>query len=180
MADKANRPVAYLGLGANLGDRLHAMRAAIHALGAHSAINLDLASDVASLYESDPIGGPPGQGPYLNSVVRVSTTLTPHELLDTVLSIEASLGRVRRQAWEARVIDIDLLLYDDLIVSDDGLSLPHPRLHERRFVLEPLAEIAGEVVHPVLKLPISELARRARAEATDQRVTILAGPTWPQ
>ena len=171
---------AYLALGSNLGDRLGAMCAAVHALSSHRSIELDLSKDVASLYESDPIGGPPGQGPYLNSVVRVSTTLTPHELLDTVLSIEASLGRTRRDHWEPRVIDIDILLYDDLVINDDHLTVPHPHLHERRFVLDPLAELAGDVVYRGLKLSISELARRARAEAAGQRVTILARSTWPR
>ena len=178
MPNEAEAGVVYLGLGSNLGDRLAAMRAAVRALDDHPRIRMDFEDGLASLYETSPVGGPADQGAYLNSAIRVFATLAPRELLDVILSIERTLGRVRRQAWEARVIDIDLLLYDDLIVSDDGLSLPHPRLHERRFVLEPLAEIAGEVVHPVLKLPISELARRARNEATDQRVTILAGPTW--
>ncbi|MGD2109043.1 MAG: 2-amino-4-hydroxy-6-hydroxymethyldihydropteridine diphosphokinase [Phycisphaerae bacterium] len=137
---------AYLGLGSNLGDRLTTMRAAVTALGSHPKIELDATRDVASLYESEPVGGPPDQGHYLNSAVRVKTSLTPHELLDVVQSVESSLGRTRGERWAARTIDIDILLYDNLTINDDRLTVPHPRLHERDFVCDPLGELSGEIV----------------------------------
>ena len=170
---------AYLALGANLGDRECTMRLAIEVMNRHPSIKIDLASGVASLYESDAVGGPPDQGPYLNSVVRISTTLVPHELLDVVLSIEADLGRTRHERWEARTIDIDMLLFDDLIMTDERLTLPHPRLHERSFMLEPLAELAGDLIHPVLGLSISDLAQRVRDAFPGPRTTRISSPTWP-
>ena len=139
---------AYLGLGSNLGDRLVAMRAAIQALDDHPRIRVDFERGVAPLYETGPVGGPPGQGPFLNSAVRVGTTLSGMDLLCALLSIEESLGRMRGDRWDARIIDIDLLLFADLVVNGENLSIPHPRMHTRRFVLDPLAEIAGAKLCP--------------------------------
>lgn len=177
MTDDATRVTAYLGLGSNLGDRLSAMRRAVSTLDDQARVQVDFETGVASLYETSPVGGPPGQSPFLNSVVRIFTTLSAPDLLDAVMSIETSLGRVRRRRWGERAIDIDLLLYDNLTINDPNLSLPHPHLHERRFVLEPLARIAGEVLHPTLKLTIGDLARRRRDSAS-QAVRRVAGPEW--
>jgi 2-amino-4-hydroxy-6-hydroxymethyldihydropteridine diphosphokinase len=154
------------------------MQSAVSALDAHPQIRVDFQAGIASLYETSPVGGPPDQKAYLNSAIRVTTTLSPEELLSAVLSIEKSLGRERKQRWEARIIDIDLLLYDDVVIEDDALSLPHPRLHERRFVLGPMAEIAGTVVHPVLKLTIADLAESLRTTRPHQMVTSIAEPQW--
>ena len=126
---------SYLALGSNQNDRLANMRAAIMALNAHAQIRVDFETGIAALYETTPVGVCHSQPLYLNSAVRVSTSLAPQALLQAILSIEDSLGRVRRRRGEQRVIDIDLLLYSDLIIEDGDLSLPHPRLHERRFVL---------------------------------------------
>ncbi|UCC32564.1 MAG: 2-amino-4-hydroxy-6-hydroxymethyldihydropteridine diphosphokinase [Phycisphaerales bacterium] len=179
MPNEADTATAYLGLGSNLGDRLAALRAAVFAMDSHPQIRVDFETGTASLYETAPVGGPSDQGPFFNSAVRVTTTLTPMELLRTVLSIEESSGRVRRQRWEARVIDIDLLLYEDLATDDRAPSVPHPRLHKRRFVLEPLAEIACDIIHPVLKLTIADLARRCRAGEPAEWVVLVGGPRWP-
>ena len=180
MRNGPDTATAYLGLGSNLGDRLAALRAAVFAVDSHPQIRVDVETGTASLYETAPVGGPSNQGPFFNSAMRVVTTLTPMELLHVVLSIEESLGRVRRQRWEARVIDIDLLLYEDHVTDDRAPSLPHPRLHKRRFVLEPLAEIACHVVHPVLKLTIADLARRCRAGEPAESVVLVGGPRWPR
>ncbi len=178
MPDSATPATAYLGLGSNLGDRLAAMRAAIHALDRHSSVDVDLDRGVSSLYETSPVGGPAGQGPYLNSCIRVETTMSPHELMDAAQAIEASLGRVRQQRWGPRVIDIDLLLFGDVVVNDERLSVPHPRLHERRFVLEPLAEIAGEVPHPLLQITIADLAARCRVDPTGTVAMVTPAGEW--
>ena len=190
MSRAAGRATAYLGLGSNLGDRLAAMRAAVAALCAHPEIHVDVDAGVASLYETAPVGAGARQPNYYNSAVRVETSLAPAELLETLLAIETSLGRARRQhssppgssmdhhRSEARIIDIDLLLYDDLIRSDGILTLPHPRLHERRFVLEPLAEIAGRRLHPVRRVTIVSLARKLVSRSTDGAIVQVAPRGW--
>ena len=102
MSDVTSRATAYLGLGSNLGDRRAAMRAAVLALDADPRIRVDFEGGIASLYETSPVGGPAGQEAYLNSVVRITTRLSPRDLLGTVTSIEARMGRVRRQRWGDR------------------------------------------------------------------------------
>ncbi len=157
MPSSPDSPVtAYIALGSNLGDRAATIEAARQAMHRPPAIRTVRCSQ---LIETDPIGIP-GQGPYLNGVTEVSTTLRPEPLLELLLSIERSLGRVRSQTderWGPRIIDLDLILYADRIIELPGLSIPHPRMHERRFVLEPLARIAPDAVHPVLKATASQL-----------------------
>ncbi len=188
---------AYLGLGSNLGGRLAAMRAAVSALDGNPRIRVDLPCGVGSLYESPAVvlrdeprvlparrdvgslrSSQDDQPPYLNSAVRVETTLSPAELMRTALDIEASLGRVRRRRWEPRIIDIDLLLYEKLVLSDKDLTLPHPRMHQRRFVLEPHAEIAGDLLHPTLHATIAVLARDLAAGGQGGVLTRLTDPQW--
>ncbi len=136
-------PTAYLSLGANLGDRETNLAAALARLE-DAGVAL---SRVSSLYETDPLGGPP-QPPYLNLVAEVQTELRPRELLRLCLTVEADLGRERTVRWGPRLLDIDLLLYANETSDDPELTLPHPRMMERQFVLVPLAEIA-----PDLRLP---------------------------
>lgn len=138
---------AYIGLGSNLGDRLGNLQAALKAL---SARGLEPAAR-SSVYESDALGPP--QPDYLNAVVSVPTSLTPRELLEALLAVEAELGRHRGQRWGPREIDLDLLLYGDEMVEEDGLTVPHPEMTKRSFVLLPLLEIA-----PDLDLPSGEPA----------------------
>ncbi len=176
MSNAISSATAYLGLGSNLGDRAAVMRSAVIALDDRPRISVDFDGGVASLYESSPVGGPSPQPAYFNSTVRVTTTLEPAALLNEVLLIEAALGRTRRERWEARVIDIDLLLYNDLVLDDESLSLPHPRLPQRRFVLEPLAEIAGDLVHPTLRVTIESLARQIRSSRPGRVAHVLW--TW--
>jgi 2-amino-4-hydroxy-6-hydroxymethyldihydropteridine diphosphokinase len=145
---------AYIALGANLGDRKKNIRAALDALASTDNIKI---IRVSPLIETAPIGGPPDSPAYLNAAAELQTTLGSHALLHRALEIEKSLGRTRRDKWEPRPIDIDLLLFGDQIISSQELVIPHPLMHERRFVLEPLAQIAPEAVHPALQMTIAGL-----------------------
>jgi 2-amino-4-hydroxy-6-hydroxymethyldihydropteridine diphosphokinase len=135
---------AYVGLGANLGDREGTIRRAVTLLGEADCVD---AVAVSTLRETEP-WGPVAQPSFLNGVVALETELGPRPLLDLLLGIERRLGRVRSERWGPRTIDLDLLLYGDTVVDEAGLTLPHPRLHERRFALEPLAELAPDAVVP--------------------------------
>jgi len=136
---------AYVGLGANLGDRERSLRAAVEALAAVDGIEVVA---VSKLRETEPVGV--GEQPrFLNGVAVLETTLSAHDLLDRLLAVEQRFGRVRVPEEHApRTLDLDLLLYGDETIDEPGLTVPHPRLHERRFVLEPLAELAPGVVVP--------------------------------
>lgn len=133
---------AYLGLGSNLGDREALLRAAIAALNATPGVRV---TSISSLYETPP-WGPVPQGPYLNACVALETTLSPRELLTLCLAIERDHGRERAIRWGPRTLDMDVLLYGDESIDEEGLIVPHPRMSERAFVLVPLAEIAPELV----------------------------------
>ncbi|AEB11047.1 2-amino-4-hydroxy-6-hydroxymethyldihydropteridine diphosphokinase [Marinithermus hydrothermalis] len=137
---------AYVALGSNLGDRAGYLLAALSALGRTENIRL---ARLSRVYETAPVG-PSGQGPYLNLVAEIETRLEPQPLLQTLLGIERRLGRVRRERWGPRTIDLDLLLYADVVLDAEALTLPHPRLHERAFVLAPLCDLIPDAVHPRL------------------------------
>ena len=137
---------AYVGLGANIGPRETTLVRAVDRLRATDGIEV-LA--VSQLRETEPVGVV-DQPPFLNGAVELETALAPRELLDVLLEIERALGRVRHERWGPRTVDLDLLVYGDEIVDEPGLSVPHPRLHERRFALEPLSELAPELDVPGL------------------------------
>ncbi|MCX5519930.1 2-amino-4-hydroxy-6-hydroxymethyldihydropteridine diphosphokinase [Kaistia defluvii] len=132
---------AYLGLGSNLGDREALLRAAIMALDATPDVRV---TSISSLYETPP-WGPVPQGPYLNACVALETTLSPRQLLTLCLAIERDHGRERAIRWGPRTLDMDVLLYGDESIDEEGLIVPHPRMAERAFVLVPLAEIAPDL-----------------------------------
>ncbi len=131
---------AYLGLGSNLGDRRAHLRRAV--------ADLPDVVAVSPVYETDPVGGPAGQGPYLNLVVALDTDRTPRQLLDLAHQLESDAGRVRTERHGARTLDVDILLVGDLCVDEPDLVVPHPRMWERRFVLVPLADLAAGSVRP--------------------------------
>ena len=131
---------AYLGLGANLGDRLANLQRAVDLLAEVSGLRVARSSRV---YETEPVGGPE-QPEYLNAVVEVETDLAPHDLLEACLSVETRMGRVRAEPWGPRTIDVDVLTYGDETVDEPDLVIPHPRMHERGFVLVPLAELTAD------------------------------------
>lgn len=143
---KAASTRAWIGIGANLGDPITAVRAAIAALDEVGGLRVALCS---SLYRSTPIGpGMDGQPDYINAVVGIDTALSPAALLDALFAIELHFGRQRSVRNAARTLDLDLLLYGEDIVDQPGLQVPHPRMHQRAFVLHPLAEIAPDTLIP--------------------------------
>jgi 2-amino-4-hydroxy-6-hydroxymethyldihydropteridine diphosphokinase len=141
----------YLSLGSNLGDRASNLRSAIDHLGAVGKV-----AAISSLYETEPVEVT-DQPWFINCAVALETDLAPQELLAGLLAIERQMGRHRDRKKGPRLIDLDVLLYEACEVHENDLTIPHPAMHERRFVLEPLAEIAPEVVHPMLKKTIREL-----------------------
>lgn len=145
---------AYIAFGSNLGDRRRSIERAIEVLSGNPEVSV---RRVSSIVETEPDGGPPGQGPYLNGAAEIETALPPRELLGTLMEIERSLGRVRIGRRGPRTIDLDLLIYGSETVNEPGLTIPHPRMHERAFVLGPLSEIAPDAVHPVLRKTAREL-----------------------
>lgn len=154
-----------IGLGSNLGDRASLLEAAVQNIAAQGNISVLAKSRI---FRSAPIGGPAGQSEFFNSAIKIETALAPLDLLDCLQNIELGLGRNRQQRWDARPIDLDLLLYDNLLQGDPlpgdqlimqtaTLVLPHPRMAFRRFVLAPLVEIAAEMVHPCTGWTIQRL-----------------------
>jgi 2-amino-4-hydroxy-6-hydroxymethyldihydropteridine diphosphokinase len=145
--------VAYVGLGSNLGDRRATLEGAVAALGGAPGVCV---LRVSSFHETEPVGGPP-QPRYVNAVAEVETELGPRALLETLLGVEARFGRTRRERWGPRTLDLDLLLHGNRVVDEPGLVVPHPRMHERAFVLAPLCELVPEGRHPAMGRTWSDL-----------------------
>ena len=165
--DTSSRTVpnlAYLSLGSNVGDREAHLRNALARLGAAGRV-----AAASSFYETEPVEFT-RQPWFLNSAVALETSQTPRQLMTTILQIEQEMGRRRVQKKGPRSIDIDILLFDDMILDSTELTIPHPAMHQRRFVLEPLAEIAPDAVHPVFKKTIRELRDLLQAGQTVRRV----------
>lgn len=161
---------AYVALGSNLGDREAHLRSARRALGAAPETAVEAASRV---FETAPLG--PSQPRYLNAVLALRTRLAPRELLERCLAAERAAGRERGGApLGPRTLDCDLLLHGDRVLREEGLELPHPRLHERLFVVAPLADLAGELRHPVLGVRVDELLAGLCARAPDDALR-----PWP-
>jgi len=141
-------PTAYIALGANLGNREKTLREALLEL----ARNGNVVLSVSSFHKTRPVGGPSKQPMYLNAAAKLETTLSPRGLLELLLKVEKKFGRTRDSAERnlPRTLDLDLLFYENQIIDEPGLIVPHPRLHERQFVLDPLYEIAPDFLHPVL------------------------------
>ena len=152
----------FIGVGSNEGDRLAHISRAVKALGAVDGVHV---VQMAPIIETEPMGGPP-QGLYLNTAVELDTVLAPRELLSVLKMIEQRLGRTPGSPrWGPRPIDLDILLYDEVVLNEPVVTIPHPRMHQRRFVLEPLAQLAPEAVHPILRLTVSELLAQLPADS---------------
>lgn len=159
---------AWIGLGSNLGDRRAILDGALEALATTPGVTL---STVSSYLQTTPVGGPPGQGPFLNAAAQLETDLEPSQLLAVLQEVESRAGRVREVRWGERTLDLDLLLFGSRFLHTRELKLPHPRLPFRRFVLEPLAEIAPKAVDVVTGQSVADLLanleRRPRFIAID-------------
>lgn len=167
----------YLGLGSNLGDKVVNLREALRLLVATRGSGVTLLA-VSSLYRTEPVGNP-DQDWFLNAAAKIETQLSPRGLLNRLLAIERKLGRVRTVRNGPRIIDLDILLWDNLIVNEDDLVIPHPRMHERLFVLDPLAELASDRYHPVLGKSIAECrAELALSSGDEAGVERIDGPWW--
>src|ERR1022692_1659891 len=162
----ADAVTAYVALGSNLGDRQGLLGEALARLRLQPGIDV---IRVSSYHETEPVGGPGGQGKYLNAVAELRTTLDAMQLLRVLQAVESQLGRVRAERFGPRTIDLDLLLFGTKVVQSDELTAPHPRLHERLFVLEPLVEIAPLAVHPVLQSTAKDLLERLRRPVEARR-----------
>lgn len=167
----ADGEAVYLGLGANLGNRAENLRMALRYVSSLARVDA-----VSSLYETAPVGDD-RQPNYYNAVCRIATGLTPEALLDYLKRVEFEIGRRPSPRWASRPIDLDVLLYGERVVETSKLSVPHPLLAERAFVLVPLAEIAPDVRHPVLDTTVSEMLS-SLSEAELAGVTKLEPPGW--
>jgi len=148
---------AYVALGSNLGERRAQLEAAVQKLAELPRTKVVARSSVHETQAVLPPGDETPQPAYLNAVVALDTALSPRELLDACLRLEKDMGRGHHDTWQPRTIDLDLLLYGDVVIDEPGLTVPHPRLHQRHFVLAPLAEVAPELKHPVLKRTVAAL-----------------------
>jgi 2-amino-4-hydroxy-6-hydroxymethyldihydropteridine diphosphokinase len=156
---------ALLSLGSNVGDRFLHLQKAMDHLKERAVVRA-----VSSVYETAPIGLT-HQRDFLNLAIELETNLSPHALLAALLHIEKQLGRQRREKWGPRTIDIDIIFYDDLILQEDGLSIPHAHYAERSFVLIPLAEIAGDTICPVRKISVEQIAKDLKGPQLVRKLT---------
>jgi|SRR5271155_259235 len=150
---------AYIALGSNLGDREANLTGALDAIGRLPQTRI---TRFSRFYNTKPVGGPQNQGDYLNAAAELQTDLSPGDLLTQLLAIEKQFGRdrTREERFGPRTLDLDILLYDQLVLHLDHLTIPHARMHERNFVLTPLNEIAPGVMHPVFRCTATELLSR--------------------
>jgi len=156
-------PRAYLSIGSNLGDRINYLKKALEKLKQN---NIQIIKS-SNIIETEPYGYKE-QGKFLNMAVEIDSDLEPFELMKLISKIESELGRIRTKRWGPRVIDIDIIFYDYLIINEPDLKIPHPDMQNRFFVLKPFQEIAPDFVHPVLKKTITELLENLNSEGKSE------------
>ena len=154
--------IAYIGIGSNLGNRQENCLRAIELLQKKGII----VTKRSSLYETEP-WGVKDQPRFINMAVEIDTSLKPKELLKILKNIEKELGREKSSKWGPRIIDLDILLFDDIILNEDNLKIPHPLMQERDFVLRPLCEIAPDIYHPLLKMRMYELMQKIHRKSQE-------------
>jgi 2-amino-4-hydroxy-6-hydroxymethyldihydropteridine diphosphokinase len=146
---------AYIGIGSNIGNSHHNCLDAVKRIGLIPGCDL---KRLSNLFLTEPIGVE-GQDWYINGVAEIETGILPHDLLKYLLGIESDMGRVRKEKWESRVIDLDILIYGEEVINDENLKVPHPFMHERRFVMSPISELAPDLIHPVIGKTMTELLK---------------------
>ncbi len=164
----------FIGVGSNVGDKMQNIEKAVELINKNSECEI---VNVSSIYESKPYGDVK-QDNFFNSVVRIETNLEPDNLFRILKDIEEKIGRIKTKRWGPREIDLDILLYDDLVYSENNLTIPHRGIQERDFVMVPLIEIEPEIVHPVFKKKISQLLKKADKNITgkvSQKIKKLSG-----
>lgn len=144
-------PIAFIGIGSNLGNRIENCVKGVEEISTFSKIIV-----VSSFYETEPVDKE-DQSDFINCMIKIETAHSPFELLTILNYCENKIGRKQVEKWGPRIIDLDIIFYDDLIIETNDLTIPHPRSHLRRFVLEPFSEIAPDFIHPVLKISVSKL-----------------------
>ncbi|MGH7801372.1 MAG: 2-amino-4-hydroxy-6-hydroxymethyldihydropteridine diphosphokinase [Thermodesulfobacteriota bacterium] len=149
-------PIAFIGIGSNLGNRIENCAKGVEEISTFSKIIV-----VSSFYETEPVDKE-DQSEFINCMIKIETAYSPFELLTILNSCENKIGRKQVEKWGPRIIDLDIIFYDDLIIETNDLTIPHPRAHLRRFVLQPLFEIAPNFIHPVLRKSVSELLSEVR------------------
>jgi 2-amino-4-hydroxy-6-hydroxymethyldihydropteridine diphosphokinase len=154
---------AYIGIGSNLGDKLNNCRKAIEMSGRIPDTRVTAQS---RFYRTEPVGVE-GQDWYVNGVISLSTGLSAQDLLKNLLDIEQIMGRERKKKWDSRTIDLDILLYGQEVIEEKGLTVPHPLMHLRRFVLEPMVQLAPDLIHPVLGKSMAGLLEDFREQGQD-------------
>jgi 2-amino-4-hydroxy-6-hydroxymethyldihydropteridine diphosphokinase len=170
----AGCPPVYVALGANLGDKTASCRRAVEMVAEMEGCRV---CAVSSLYRTEPVGVH-GHDWYVNAVIEVRSVLSPHALLRGLLAVESALGRVRTGKMQPRAIDLDLLLFGERVLTGPDLILPHPRMHLRRFVMVPLAEIAPGLVHPVIGATVEKLLETCPTEGQEITLWPSGGEGW--
>lgn len=158
---------AYIGIGSNLSNPDKNCVEAIEKISAHRDIRIVIKS---SFYQTEPIGQIE-QGWFVNAAIKIETPLNPKELLSALLNIESAMGRIRQEKWGPRLIDLDLLFYDDLVLDMEGLTLPHPETQKRKFVLTPMNELAENLIHPTLNKTIKTLLHELSDDAVVKKLS---------
>ena len=153
VSDRRDSQIVYIGIGSNLGDSRSNCEKAIEKIGLLLDFKL---IKVSGFYLTEPVGSK-GQEWYVNAVAAADTLMPAHDLMRNLLKIESDMGRIRKERWESRIIDLDLLIYGDEVIDDELLIVPHPMMHKRRFVMIPMVEIAPDLIHIVFGKKMSEL-----------------------